>query len=332
MGKRLTIRAAGDSQPVLLMHSPTARAAEPWLRSDADLRLEGLEIHWSIESTQGFSEAEMLDRSVVSVSQGRLVLAHCRIVTDRYNVCAGSKGREVLIRNCHLVAKEGSAVFWPNAAEGKLEIEGSVLESRGAISLLVDGLAMGSKPGSVRLSGCTIAGDRAMQVLIESMPRQPMPFTADHNVIDVGYLFVLGGQRLSRPKAAAKLEDAAPVLRAVARWSEEENVYRRGMQFVARPIPGRPGGVIPAGIVGVDKWLAIWQSPAAGSVEGKIVYEPRLAAGKPEPLVLSGLSESSGRQPDGIGPPPGSVGPGVAYHTWRKSPEYAVWPDGDGGQ
>jgi serine/threonine protein kinase len=329
-GKRLTIRAAVGSHPVLLMENPTARATAPLLRTDTDLRMEGLEIHWAIGGqTSGGFEADMLARSAIAATHGRLVLAHCQIVSDRFNGCVAGSCREVLLRNCHLSAKDGMGLFWRPTAGGRLEIDGTTIDSRFGMSLLVDGVALGTNPGKLRLSHSTLVADRGMQVLVETIPRQPLPFAVNHSVVAADYLFLLIGQRLARPKAGSKLEEIAPVLRSVVAWSEEANVYRRGMQFVGRPIAGRPGAVAPVDLVGIDRWLEMWKLPDAESIEGELVLAKASESSELSAPILAALSSPSGAMLPDVGAPSKAIGPGAAYHAWRGSPHYESWPADD---
>jgi hypothetical protein len=325
-GKRLTIRAAAGSQPLILFERPTARADGPFLHTDTDLRLEGLEIQWAIEGQPGFSEADRLARSAIAISHGRLVLAYCRIVSQRFNGCAAASGREVYIRNCHFVATDGMALFWRPAASGRLELESSAIEGRLALSLLLDGVAMDNTPGQLRLSHCTLVAELGAQVFVESLPRQPLPIAADHNLVDADYLFLLAGQRLARRTPRSNPEEISPVLRAALAWSEEANFYRRGMQFVARPVAGRPGAVAPADLVGVAAWLEFWKQPGAKSIEGDLVLAKATEISTLSPPVLASVSNVSGEQPADIGAPADQIGPGPAYHAWRASAADVAWP------
>ncbi len=69
-GKRLTIRAAVGSRPMLVMESPAGGSTEPWIQADDDLRLEGLEIHWTMDMGVPRSEPEMLAQCIVASTRG----------------------------------------------------------------------------------------------------------------------------------------------------------------------------------------------------------------------------------------------------------------------
>src|SRR5262249_42474067 len=72
-GKPLTIRAAAGSRPVFLPEVPGRPEKEPFLTADADLRLEGLDVRWTIE-IRGLdrpprSEAEVLAVSAIACTR-----------------------------------------------------------------------------------------------------------------------------------------------------------------------------------------------------------------------------------------------------------------------
>jgi serine/threonine protein kinase len=308
-GKRLAIGAAAGSRPVFLMETPGVRASESFLRTDSDLRLEGMEIHWSMEAPLGLSEAEMLGRSIIAATHGRLSLARCRIVCDRLNGCVGGSCRELVLRNCHLLARGGMGVFWRPESGGSLEIEECVLESRFGVTLLVDGVGSGSAPGKIRISRCTLSADRAMQVVMESLPRQPLPVSVEQSVVDAESLFMVMVQRMMRPKTMPKPDDPSVVLRNCVAWSERNNVHRRGIQYVVRAMPLRPGSVAAAEIEGLDRWLSLWKLAQTGSIEGKIRFQDRSDSAATAPLSIASIDDRSGPLPEGVGAPADRAGP-----------------------
>jgi hypothetical protein len=308
--KRLTIRAAAGTQPVLLMETPGVRASQPFLHTDSDLRLEGLEIRWSVDVPPGRSEAEMLARCNIVSTHGRLTLAHCRIVGDRFNGCVGGSCRELVLRHCHLIAKEGVGLIWVSESGGKLDVEGCVLENRIGVSMVITGIAAGDAPPQVRLSHCTFSAERSLQLLIESLPRQPLPVVADHTIFDSEFLFPMFLQRQPRPKSLSKTDDPVDVLRTSIRWSEKGNVHRRGMHYIAKPQgAAKPGAVTPANLHGLDHWLELWKLAGTASIEGEIRFQDRPESGKSGPLVLKEVGKASGQVPAEVGASADQLGP-----------------------
>ncbi|MFN0018862.1 MAG: serine/threonine-protein kinase [Pirellulaceae bacterium] len=323
-GKRLTIRAAANAQPVLIMENPGT--SQPFLQTDSDLRLEGLEIRWTIVVPPGRSEAEILARCIVVSTHGRVLMSHCRIVSDRFNGCVGGSCREMILQRCHFVAKDGIGVFWGPEPGGRLDMEGCLLENRIGVSTLVTTSAAGDAPPQVRLARCTLATDRCLQLLLDAPPKQPLRFTVENTILDGEHLFLLFPQRPQRgAKSSFKLDDLPGVLKTSVSWGENGNLHRAGMKYVGRPA-SRTGSYISADLQGLDHWLAMWKLPPATSMSGEIRFQPRPASAPREPLVLDTAASIGNSAPAAVGAAPDKLGPGAAYRAWRGSPEYSAWP------
>jgi hypothetical protein len=325
-GKRLTIRAAPSSHPVLLSETPTALAKQSLITSDDDLRLEGLQIQWALEPSVGISEADMLARSIIVCTHGRLVMSHCRIVSERLNGCVAGTCQTMILHRSHLLMKNGMGVYWRVNPAGRLDIDGCLLENHFAIDVQAGFSPAATTAGQIRVSHSTIAAAQSIQFIVESPIRQPIPVSFDHNLIDAEHLFVLMARLPPRVKANLKLDDPTAALRAWIAWTEEENVYRRGLNYLARPVPGQKGALQTAGIQNIDQWLELWKLPSARSIEANIRFQSRGASSKLAPLVLEALDAPSGKIPNGVGASLDQFGPGPAYDAWRSSTEYANWP------
>ena len=319
-GKRLTIRAAAGALPKFFAENPSLASEQGWLQTDSDLRLEGLEVHWSLESSPGMSEADLLGRSIIVCTHGRLSVAHCRIVGNRHNGCIGGSCHALLLRNCHFAAKEGLGVFWRPEPGGELSIDNCVFETRFGINLLMDRAPSTTAPKPLRLSHCSLICARGIQVMMESQPRQPLAVHAEHTLLDCDTLFVVMAQRNPRVKPNPKIEEVGGLLKFGVDWSEEATVHRRGMQYLARPRPGRPGEIMPANFFGLDRWLALWNLTETESVEGEIRYKAR-EENSPSALPQLDAVQHSGMIPRDIGARVNRVGPGPAYQAWRSSAE-----------
>jgi hypothetical protein len=300
------------------------RATAPLLRTDSDLRLEGLEIRWSIEGPRGIAEEEMLGRSTVVVTHGRLAVAYCRLISDRFNGCLAATCRDVDVRNTQLITNNGVGIFWRPEAGGGLDLENCILENRFGITVLIDGVAKGSSPGQLQLRNSTIAAVRAIQLVIESPPKQQLQFNAEQMIFDTEALFMVLAQRQIR--ALSKSGDVTQAIQVCIDWKEKNNVYRRGMQYIVRPSPARQGATVPVDIAGVDRWLQLWRQPLAGSIEGTIRMKPRTESAKTSPLVVDTFENATGSVPENLGPNTGQVGPGAPYDFWRHGTDYSHWP------
>src|SRR5262249_50093303 len=186
-----------------LAEVPGQLQSGPWLRADADLRLDGLDIRWSIEVRQGISEADLLSRCVIVSSQGRLTLAHCRVATGRSNAPVGASGQEVILKNCHFVAENGVGVFWRARPAGRLSVEGCQFETHSAFTVRTVAETPRPAAATALLAANTFASDKGLQLLGDSRPRQPLKVTARQNVFDQEqFVQLIGLRKPSAPQAA----------------------------------------------------------------------------------------------------------------------------------
>lgn len=309
-GKRLTLRAAPASRPQILSEKPLVSSEKPLLATDSDLHLHGLEIQWSIENNAVLSESEMLSRSVVRATQGKLTVDRCRIVSERWNACLGASATNVVVKNSHLVAKTGGGVYWRADSGGALVVENCVMESRFGLTLFIDGPAATGQPDQVRLSHCTFATDRVIQTVVSVPIRQSLPIAAEENIFAADTLFFVLPLRGPRAKVAAKQDDPVKLFQWMIAWTERENVYRRGIHFLARPQPGKSGTPLVSNMQELSDWLDIWKLPAPPrSIDGDIQFQQRAESASMSPLVLENVDQPSGPLPKNAGASARDVGP-----------------------
>jgi serine/threonine-protein kinase len=268
-GKRLTVRAAGSSKPLFLPESPGNRNTQPFISADADLRLEGLELHWSFDPCPGESEFELLSRCTLSSTRGRLTLSHCRITAGRRNGCVGGSGQQLVMDNCRLKASTGVCVFWRASTEGRLSVEGCVLDGQIALSVFAVALTARPKPADLSLAQNTVTAEKTLQLRVDSRPRQPLTVTARHNTFDSLHMLHLRPPRFLR-RLDRDPTELGQFVRSFVSWFEEGNSYRRGMDFVVATEGPRPPTPMSAGIQSLGQWLRLWGLPETQSVEGVI--------------------------------------------------------------
>ena len=324
-GKRLTVRAAGSSKPLFLPATPGQRRKEPFVTADADLRLEGLELRWTLVPSPGKSEAELISRCVLVSTRGRLALTHCRIVSGRRNGCVGGSGQHMALHNCHFMSDSGMCVFWRASAGSRLDVEGCALEGQDALAVYAVPETVRPKPARLSLTRNTVATEKALHVLVDLGRKQPVTITARHNIFDSAQLVHL------RPLQPPRRPDQSPTelsqfLRSFVSWTEEANLYRRGTDFVTAIGGPQPFATMSAEVGNVGQWLRMWNLPANQSVEGVINLHERTDRANLQPVRLAGVESASGPVPSGVGANAGTLGPGSAYHAWRASPAHVSWP------
>lgn len=318
-GKRLTIRAAERAKPLFLPQAPGRRSTQPFVTTDADLRLEGLDLRWTHEPAQGESDAELLSRCALVSTRGSLALTHCRIVAGKRNGCVGGGGAQVILRNSHLVAGSGACVFWRPSSGGSVSVEGCVLEGQIGVSVLAVAETAQPAPATLSLTHNTIVGAKALQLRVGLRPKHPLRVTARHNILDNSQLVLI------RPLRPLRRPDKSPtevtrLFRSFVTWSDEANTYRRGMDYVAAAEGPRLPVTLSAGIHKLEQWLRVWEAPAKQSVEGVIKLRERSEDTKLQPAQLAGIDNATGPVPSGVGANADAVGPGSPYQAWRTAP------------
>jgi serine/threonine protein kinase len=308
-GKRLTIRAGPRSRPVILAEVPGQLQSGPLLRTDADLRLDGLDVRWGIEVRPGMSEADLLSRCVIVSTRGQLTLAHCRVVTGRVNAPVGASGQEVVVKNCHFVAENGVGVFWRTRPAGRLSVQGCQFETRVALTVLAVAEAPRQPAATALLAANTFASDKGLQLLGDSRPRQPLEITARQNVFDHEQFVQLIGLR--KP-GVPRPEEMIDLLRSFVQWSEEANLYRHGCQYLVGSTPRRPAVMHSADVDGLAGWLKLWNLPPNRSVAGVIRFRERPGPSPTEPLRLDRVDDPSGPLPPAPGADADRLGPAGA--------------------
>jgi hypothetical protein len=300
-GKRLTIRAAPGSRPVFLTEAP---GRQPFLCADADLQLEGLDVRWTIEVRPSVPEADLLSHCVIVSSHGKLMLNHCRVETGRLNASLGASGRELAVKNCHLL--NGVGAFVRLAPGGQVRVEGCQLEVRCGLSILTAAEPRTPAAVTVLLAENTFVTTTTLQLL--GPPGQPLNVTARRNVFDNNQLVVLQ-RRTPRPAGPPEPEEIADFLRSLVQWSDEANLYRRGSEYLVYTVFHRPSVVLSAEVQGSAGWLKLCKQPPNDSVEGVLRYCERADSSPIEPLRLDRVDAPSGPVPAGVGANADLVGP-----------------------
>ncbi len=284
--KRLTLRAADGSRPMIIMESPGQPSERPWLQTEADLTLEGLDIRWMTDAGGGGRNEEvLLGRSVVAATGGRLQLTHCRIVSGRMNCCVGS-ACDVRLANCHLAAENGVGLFWRARGGAKCEIVDSAIDAWLALTSMTSAAIAAPTPAKLTLTRNTFRCARGLQFVLEPPPRQPVEIEATANLFAVDHLTVMVPlRRPRRPDAALTPEQAIGQLRScLAGWQGRDNVYRRGLEFIGyaptpRPVP------LSVGISELSRWAEVWQGPPEASIQGTPRFAAPIAGSVTQPRV-----------------------------------------------
>jgi hypothetical protein len=308
-GKRLTIRAAKGGRPVLLPEVEGRLQNQPLLTTDSDLHLEGLEIRWTIQLRPGPFDADLLAHCVILSTQDKLSLTHCRIVTGRVNAAVGTTGRELVLKNCHLVASQGACTLFRPAPGGRVHVEGCLFQGGFAFTVVTAAEIANTDGVPVSLTENTFATEKTFQFLLDPRPRQPLNVDARHNLFGSSQLIMLYLVRHPRRIDTPPPEALFGMLREFVHWTEEANVHGRGNRFLAYNSAQRPGIVQASGLDGAGDWLKRWNLPATHSVEGTLRFQEREGAEPATPVRVDKIDDRSGPLPTSFGANPDLVGP-----------------------
>jgi hypothetical protein len=290
--KKLTIRAATGYRPRIQPEAPGQRAEVQWLNSDTDLTVEGLDILWPVTGPKPPYDASNAP-ATIGGPRGLITVRGCRIVCGKQAGCVVTGARELAVENCHFVADGGTAVWWRAIAGGKLRITGSVIEADAALFLSfqpADG--PNSEPGAVELSNNTLVAKGAIAFVFPAVPKQNVRIDARRNVVSVNNVFGVPTRQVSKTESITTLSQ-------VAIWSERDNVYNRGCNYLVGIKLG-PLVLTPAGLDSLDKWHAFWKLKETGSVERDIRFHARLPGLLPAPLRLD-IGNTTGPLPSPVG-------------------------------
>jgi hypothetical protein len=337
----LTIRAGPGFRPVLRLR-PGTPGDDYLLRATAALVLEGLEIR---ETDERRTQPALVGRSVICSQGDALHLANCRVLREG-------------------PAAEAVSLIMAKANLGLRNCECHLFSAHLA--------GCGNEaPLRISMDNCIAWGDGGAMYLHHVDPTNPAKLTLRRNTLALSWLGVLGFSVAPEPKARFEIEasanlldlrrstlfceqlnsyradapwqgvkEATAALLSAARWSEQGNVYRRGVCSVDWWTVGGDRRLVGAGVSNgpptLMEWNAFWGLGATGSVEGQIRFRggdqfinDGAAAQKMTPADFQLRADSAGHRAAADGADLGAdvdlVGPGPAYERWRKTPDYQQW-------
>ena len=307
-GKRLTVRAAPGSRPVLVPQLPDQLQSGPLLDTDADLHLEGLTVRWAIEVRPGTSEDNFLEHCVIACRRGRLGLVRCRVETGRTNFAVGTSGRESVMTNCHFLAPEGAGVFWRPEPAARVTAEGCQFETRGAVAVYTPAEVPDPAAATLLLSRNTIVAEVAVGLLLDSRRQAAVESHRPPQHL-----------RHGPPRHPDRAADPEEGEAGLAGRLDRLRAVGRGMGRRREPVPPRvrlpglprhPQGSAAVGWDRPARRLARpVEAPPALGAEGVIRYHDRAGAPPDGPLRLDRVDEAVGTVPDGVGADPDRIGP-----------------------
>jgi serine/threonine protein kinase len=342
--KRLRIRAAPNSRPVLEMEATTAGSEDPLLWTNQLLVLEGIVFH----RLDGVPETRFQPRNgLVRTNRSELWVAHCRFVFNQ-RLCGIRTEYSPLcrIRNCDFIGSQGAAVGSKHGPNGRLFVHNNVLAS--SVGLLGEYHRSDIENTLVVVSRNTVFSRDGVQLVLHSHPdmRQDQPehsinrvqFQASQNVFRVS-------ESLLRVEQSGELWRNEGYLRQPVRdwitatldWNGKQNLYDIGRQLVRVTLEGRPSNNSPL-TRSLENWQQLWDGSDLDSQTIQVEFEgiDRFSAIENSPQQLTPhqlrliAPESSSANGLPWGAEVAQTGPGQPYHNWRKKTEYLQWQKASG--
>ena len=361
--KALVIRAAEGARPTLSV----ARVAElievPWIRSDAALAIEGLDIQCGPAEANAF-----LPPSVLSVRRAPLRLANCRVLHRGAGPAIRLEDTTACeVRNSLLHCSQGAAIDCVAGGPLRVLVENCILSGFSGFTLHQTGQAT---EAALELRHDTLVLHEAIRVHLDLAVHQPakadgravLHIATSRNLFDTdGSLLTSQADRqsaaeaerigrVSRGESGKKAEprwgktltarmnaSMANVKKSVV-WRSEQDLYSGAGPFLALVSSQSPKQLNAIGEPGtLAQWNTYWgMSPAGiaqlaeGSFDGQSLRGKAAAA--PESLWAADNRRAFPSQAAWHplesrleGANTALVGPGDPYAAWQNTIDYRTW-------
>eukprot|EP00913_Durusdinium_trenchii_P008803 g8269.t1 len=313
-GKRLTLRAAAGSRPVILPREPGR--SRPLIDSDAELVLENIELRWGSTGARRppVRIEDVFLSCAIHVEGGMFRATNCRFVVDGENTCVGINGGKCELKNCHFVAKRGEGVVWRTSSRAGLVCVNSVAACRTAFSVL-PGVDATDAAGACRfeLNRNTFESTSLLQIQLprggmlrqlRSRTKSWLAVVAKSNLIKTTTLLDLQASGLRSSPPTRNAEDVHRFLGGLLAWSEQENYYSDVANWIEFSARGR---MRPNEMQGVPQslqhWLRFWKLAETASMKGTVRFpadrpptsvdhfRPRTTDPKPNAAIAAPLKD-----------------------------------------
>ena len=262
-GKKLTILAASGFCPTFVCESENTDC--PFIRSDSDLRLEGLQVNWANTARPSNMLVDRAPCSIIAAIGSDVTLSRCRLTTESKNGCVGCDSGSIDLSNSHLIAPTGSCVIWIPADDDGIESRNCIFEC-GKTGMVISGRADQNRSASswVTLEHNSFSVSVALSLTMER-PMRSFDVINRQNAFDANaVLRVTRGA--TAPMANMRKEVQKRVVLSKLNWTESQNGYRSGTCYMRR---GRVGQNHPQMVIEptLGGWLTSLGCVDPGSFE-----------------------------------------------------------------
>jgi len=336
-GKRLVIRAADNSAPVIIFTQGPRSAGLPGLTVSGPLVLEGIEFRFENGSLQATGPG-----SLITAVRQPLYVTNCRFhVTGASHArlsCISLDRSTGVIQNSLLTCdSKGSALVLGSAEDSPVRVENCIFLAQHAVTLHRPLADLQRNAQAVALFSNTVVAHCGVHLLNRAgVPYRPGPdvkLQVRDNLFDVGYLCAVTLAAASDP-ASAELA-ALDQLSQTVKWTGGGNLYSVGHTYCGFSTGSRPHVPARSGPRSLISWQDFSYEEDDSSFEAKVVFGSSLTGGRPRPDVRITpndyrfpLDPSDGqtKATDHVGANTELVGPGTAYRTWQGSAAANQWP------
>ncbi len=262
-GKKLTLRGTSHERPVLRSASRSSSVVNSeayFIRTEADLRLEGIEIHWLTTAQLPFFDEKKLNAVVGAAPGTRLVIDQCKIVRSSGGVCLATGGNLEMRRTC---IEGGSIAFAWLGQHSQVVLEDSTLESKMGIAIVypLANVPVYSR-SSLKLKNCEIRALDAIGAMLARRPDEPVRIQVQDSIFDTEHA-------ISLVSLAATTRDQIesqpiPALSTCIDWSEARCVYDEKCNFLITRRIKIAERAFPTSVSSHEQWLAL--RPKEGDV------------------------------------------------------------------
>lgn len=331
--KALTIRAGTGFRPVLKLLPNVAATAEPLIKTDSPLALEGLELWRVSEKESGYFEERRLEPWLIDTTRSPFYAAHCRFIIKPLRDCVhASDSLDCVFVSCIFNGRHG--VSWHPQDRARLVMQNCLQTGGSAVHAYYEN--RNTKDLRLRFEGNTFLGEEVFKLVFKEKPNQlASPESAPVFHIDTERNVIEAQNALLKVTVDEKLlpdlresRDPALIKKLIA-WREKQNVYSTRKFYLdcwAWQAARR-----------FADWNEFWAIAPSDSVEGTLRFQAEDVRSKigaetesfdPLDFRLLSVSTSDGTlaAEEGMGVDVERVGPGEAYTRWvQDKSNYTKW-------
>jgi len=337
LGKKLVIRAADGSSPVILFAQNDQSAAPPSLTVSGPLVLEGIEFRY-----EGGDQQATAPSNLITVGGQAIYITNCRFdvlgSSDARFSCI-SLGRSTgVIQNSLLACdSKGSAIVVDSAADMRVRVENCIILAEHALGLYCPVTNPHHDAEAIGLFSNTIAAQCGVHLLNRAgVPQRSGPavnLQVRDNLFDVGYLCAVTLAIASDPAEAELI--ALEHLNQTLHWTGGGNLYSVGRAYCGFSSEFQPYVPARSGPRSLVSWQDFSYEEGESSFEAKVTFDSPLAERQrgPDVRIAPADYRFSWDPSDGqagrsrrVGADPAVVGPGSGYRAWQRSAAANDWP------